>query len=351
MTTFGVDVSNFQAGLSLTSVKSQGYAFCMALATQGNYFTNKYFAAQRDEAKAAGLLFAAYHFLDSRYSAASQADRLASVIGDKSIPIMIDCEPYTAPSGATSKPRLSHCVAFRDACKARGMQVTLLYYPQWWWSQSGQSSLKGWTVVESEYGNNPATTGSQAYPGDTSARWTAFGGVTPTILQFGSQVKLSGYSGGVDANAFRGTIEQLRNLGLFTDWGMEEDDMYTDADRARDELVKDRLTGMFPQRYMLYDATQKEYVAVPEGTAGAIPERGLRQLDGQTINGVTVDSSAKLEVKIDALTSIVGTLANNPDITPEEMKTVINDSVNAAFDARIKDADVNIVVTDPKETP
>src|SRR5437764_15359986 len=101
-TTFGIDICHFQAGLQLANVKHTGYECVIAKATEGRSYRDPSFPSFRDQAKSAGLLFAAYHFLRSDVAIADQAANLAHWIGDKSIPVAIDCEP--TGSGWTSRP-------------------------------------------------------------------------------------------------------------------------------------------------------------------------------------------------------------------------------------------------------
>ena len=51
---------------------------------------------------------------------------------------------------------------------------------------------------------------SVLYPGDDSIRWAAFGGRQPDVLQFTDRALIAGKS--LDANAFRGSPDQLRTL-------------------------------------------------------------------------------------------------------------------------------------------
>lgn len=48
------------------------------------------------------------------------------------------------------------------------------------------------------------------YPGDDNSRWAPFGGKAPDILQFTSQAQVAGKI--LDANAFRGTVDDLKAL-------------------------------------------------------------------------------------------------------------------------------------------
>jgi len=61
------------------------------------------------------------------------------------------------------------------------------------------------------YGSNPVAHYPAAYPGDGSSRWTAYSGQVPVFLQYGSQLTI-GTQPGCDANAYRGTLADLRAL-------------------------------------------------------------------------------------------------------------------------------------------
>jgi GH25 family lysozyme M1 (1,4-beta-N-acetylmuramidase) len=186
-----------------------------AKCTEGQATVDAQYDNFRAQANHAGLLFAAYHYLWSDSPASAQAYNLASHIGDKSIPVMIDCE---AGGGAN----LAKCVAFRDELQQRGIRVSLLYLPHSWWQQIGSPSLATWTVVNANYGVNPAGTGTDLYPGDGSARWDAYGGRVPALLQFGSQCRIDGWPNDLDVDAWRGTLDELKAARLFYDYSLTE---------------------------------------------------------------------------------------------------------------------------------
>lgn len=214
VTTWGIDISNHQEGLAVDRVKDEGYTFVIAKATEGGGFRDKSYPGFRDRAIHSGLLFAAYHFLRSDSPMEAQAQNLAGHIGDKDIPIMIDAE---RTDDGKSRPNLAHVIEFTRACQHRGLKLTMLYLPQWWWNELGRPALPtSFTLVKSDYGKNPAGFGSVIYPGDNSLRWNGYGGDTVDILQFGSRGRLSCYPGkDVDIDAYRGTPEQLAETGIF----------------------------------------------------------------------------------------------------------------------------------------
>lgn len=217
MTVYGVDVSQYQAGLPAAAVKANGYAFIIARALSfpaGQMVVDPAYPAFRAGAKTNGLLFGAYVLFHPSRTPAEQASLLAQVIGDPSIPVMCDWEPDGA------NPSIGYAEACFDACAARGLRVTALYGPRWYENLQGNPLLTGrpWVLVSSSYGADPAGYGSAVYPGDSSPGWTGYGGLTPTLLQFGSQIRLTGYPGPVDADAYRGTLAQLKQANILKDF-------------------------------------------------------------------------------------------------------------------------------------
>src|SRR6516164_9859243 len=58
----GIDVSHFQGSITWPSVKSAGYSFAWAKATEGVTFNDSFFGTNETNAVAAGVLIGAYHF-------------------------------------------------------------------------------------------------------------------------------------------------------------------------------------------------------------------------------------------------------------------------------------------------
>lgn len=214
MTVFGLDVSHYQSGLNLATMKEQGYAFCMAKVTEGGSYVDPSYVTFRDAARKEEVLFAAYHFLRSDVDPGVQAVHCVSNLGDKTIPIMMDIE-----SEGSSSPGYSTIVNFMSAVKKAGGRVSMAYLPRWYWEgRLARVSLLGMTpIVASDYvsGHNYA---SKLYPGGQSSLWNQYGGVVPTIAQFSSNGIFSGYGGTVDVNAYRGSLEMLKTENLFKDY-------------------------------------------------------------------------------------------------------------------------------------
>lgn len=225
VTVFLCDISSNQKGLSIASVKQNGFAGVIARALsfpKGIVEVDASYAGFRDDSKAHGLLFAAYVLIHTYYPAAHQAQLLAQVIGDPSIPVMIDLEPDS------DVPTIEFAAQFFDACAAEGLHAGTLYDPHWYWAQTGSGNLavRPWVLTASDYGANlpgPASSRYETLGGDSSPAWNAYGGLAPVFWQFGSQIVLGADSTGVtvygDADATRHTAADLVSLGVLTDWG------------------------------------------------------------------------------------------------------------------------------------
>lgn len=220
MVSFGVDLSSDNDGVSIADVKAAGFRWVTARAVsypQGVMVADPKYGAWRDEAKALGFPFAAYQMVHTYYSAREQVQHLADVIGDESIPVMIDIEP---DSGS---PTMTHLTAFYDACKVENLRPVSLYLPHWYWSTLNGPSLtvRAWALISSSFGTDQVGTAADRYRaqlGDLGVGWNAYGGLSPVLWQFGSQIRCGAHL--VDADASKHTVADLVRSGLFTDWGV-----------------------------------------------------------------------------------------------------------------------------------
>jgi len=222
MTIYGLDISSFQKGLDLAAVKKQGYSFIIARCVmQGNQRDPEY---QRfmTAAKKNGLLFAAYVFPWTGIHPSNTAAVARGWIGDPSIPIMIDWE-----NDGSSVPSYPFACTLYDELKADGLRPWSIYTYRPYWQARGSHDFRNrpWRLVNASYGTNPRLHGTDAYPGKNASGWNPYGGLTPTILQFGSRIIIDGYNDkpsqagkGIDANAYEGTLASLRKTGMFKDF-------------------------------------------------------------------------------------------------------------------------------------
>ena len=78
----GLDLNHWRPGLDLKSAKQQGIRFIITKATQGDYFFDQTYEPYRDESKAKGLVFGAFHYWDARINPEKQAQYFFDHVGD-----------------------------------------------------------------------------------------------------------------------------------------------------------------------------------------------------------------------------------------------------------------------------
>jgi hypothetical protein len=218
MTLYGTDFSqyneNSQTGkpVPVILLKQQGFSFLSARSSIGTDTDTHYFHF-RNRAHYHKIPFNAYHYVKAGILPHQQAVHCKSVVGN--IPLFVDCE----------EGDWSHSLQFIESCRAVKVNVVALYLPHWRWSELGSPDLTGYVtndlaLIASSYGQNINGYASHVYPGDNAPGWNSYGGKTPTILQFGSRIKLDKWSAGVDGDAYKGNVTQLQKSGLFHTWNV-----------------------------------------------------------------------------------------------------------------------------------
>ncbi|HEU4754012.1 MAG TPA: hypothetical protein VFU47_12960 [Armatimonadota bacterium] len=175
---------------------------------------------------------------------------------------MLDVERYPELVQRGIHPTWATVRAFYDRWRRVEQRVLALYLPRWIWDgHMSRPDLRtvNAPLVASDYGSNPDGSPSAVYKargGDSGRGWSAYGGVVPSIWQYGSNVDCPGASGQTDLNAYRGSYAELR--ALLTG----EDDMaLSDADRKLLEEILDRTRGIDER---VYTALAKGLDAVPD---------------------------------------------------------------------------------------
>lgn len=204
MTLFGVDISNNNDSghntVDINGINLENFSWVEAKVSEGADYRDPDWHRTRDLCNAKGIPVIGYHYVKTGDPDAQVRNWLAN---DGGANAMLDFE---ANSGD-----ISNFWAVFDAFKRAGVTVRLSYIPHWYWQNIGAPDLSGVPgLVASNYvaGSGYA---AQLYPGDNSARWFGYGGVTPAMLQFSSQAIVANLQM-CDVNAFRGTVEQLRAL-------------------------------------------------------------------------------------------------------------------------------------------
>jgi hypothetical protein len=207
VTLFGIDVSNYQAGIDLGAACAEGVEFVIAKTTQGGGYRSPAWPEQRDGARKVGMLLAGYHYVTAD-PAGAQAANCAGWLGDRSIGVALDWEaPGVTPA------RFAEVL---DAFRAAGVAVVLAYVPRWYWAQVGSPDLRqfGVPLWSSRYPTRAAGLPSSIYAGITDATraggWTGYGGRDVALWQFTDRASVANRQ--VDANAYRGTRAELAAL-------------------------------------------------------------------------------------------------------------------------------------------
>lgn len=188
----GIDVSSHQRDIDWPQVAADGFTFAYVKATEGSGFVDTHFAANWEQARAAGLTVGAYHYFTLCSPGAQQAaDFLAAAPPDDSaLPPALDLE-------------------FDGACEER---------PE---AEHAQEEIDVFTaIVEEEWGRRMVIYSSSEWRdhyglpvAGSRPEWLFAEGQRPeqedwSVWQFRFDGSVSGIEGGVDIDVLR--IEELR---------------------------------------------------------------------------------------------------------------------------------------------
>jgi lysozyme len=242
--TFGIDISHHQdLGLDLTQCRRDGIQFVFLKATEGSGFVDREFAANLAEARAAGLLVCAYHYVRYNAPAAAQVANVRRVV-PLDVPVIPDVEAGSGPLSITRE--------VVGLLRAAGYRVPLTYIPRWYWDQIGRPSLAGLPPLwSSRYPDNVVGSLADEWAGVPARYWDGYGGLDVAVLQFTSSARIAGHAP-LDANAYRGTREQLAALLGYT----KEDDPVKQLILVREKGSDAVWVGDFITRRHIADPTE-----------------------------------------------------------------------------------------------
>ncbi|TDW19164.1 lysozyme [Kribbella kalugense] len=198
----GIDVSSHQGNVNWASYWSAGKKFAYVKATEGNYYTNPYFAQQYNGSYNVGMIRGSYHFATPNDSSgANQATYFLAHGGGwskdgKTLPGALDIEynPYGATCyGLSAASMVAWIRDFANTYKARtGRDVPIYTNLDWWSTCTGNSTAFNSTnpLWVAKYASSPGT-----LPG---------GWPFHTIWQYTSSP--------VDSNRFNGDMSRLTAL-------------------------------------------------------------------------------------------------------------------------------------------
>ncbi|MFE2751553.1 glycoside hydrolase family 25 protein [Actinosynnema sp. NPDC059335] len=235
MTVYGVDISNYQAGLTdFGAMVRGGFEFSFVLCSDGDW-KQPHFRRQLDGCRGAGMLVAAYHYQRENVSASRQVQVIAEQV-PPGVPVIIDVEDYSGRGEAG----VNLARAIIAGLRGRGYVVPLVYIPRWYWAAPtdrdkgglGYASLAGlpplWISWYPDYVTRSKESGAAMLPASV---WNGYGGLPVAVAQFTSSGRVPGYSAAVDQNVYRGSRHELAAL-----LGGMEDDMPS-AKEVVDELL------------------------------------------------------------------------------------------------------------------
>lgn len=241
MVAFGLDISHHQdLSLDLARCKREGISFVFIKSSEGSTFTDPEFAANLAEARAAGLMVAAYHYVRSNSTAADQVTRIRQVV-PSDVAVILDVEDG---SGGVALVR-----DLASRLQAAGYRVPLLYLPRWYWQRLGSPSLAGLPPLwSSRYPDRVVGTIADEWAAVPASYWAGYGGLPVAVLQFTSSAVVAGHYP-LDANAFRGSVAELATLlGQEADMNWEQDRRQHNADRWLSAMLtgEDVVTDLQP---------------------------------------------------------------------------------------------------------
>lgn len=299
------DISHHQQGIDLHAVKMQGAAAIIARVGQGagrrtngqTYGTtqDREWVRHRDESRRVGLPLIAYWYTGNLITPEENARLAEAWVGDKAIPWMLDHEDASGDAAM-------YCATVA-AFRARGLRVILGYVPNWYWAGAmGRKSLRcGPPIVNSRYStaNGTADQIYAAAGGDSGNGWINYGDQTTIMWQYTNKAAFAGKL--IDCSAFRGSLPEL--LALIN--GSENDMQPTD-------LVVDPATGQpaLDTNGNTYTYNQAWYYT---------------NLSGWVLR----DGVAELKAQIAAMQAAVAAIANDQDITPDQLSAVVDAAVAA----------------------
>ncbi len=233
---FGVDVSNHQTHFDFEAAAREGFDFAFIKSSQDDNFKDRMLNDHLANARAAGLLVAAYHYQGTGPVERQVETIRAMVRPYDDVPVILDVEEG---SGGVDITR-----ALVDALRAEGYSVPLLYLPRWYWSgHIGSPDLSGlpplWVSWYPDYTTRRKEQGVAMVPASV---WSGYGGLGVEIVQFTSSGAVADYpNGDIDLNAFRGTREELAaQLGGTTGkkgGGAMPNGLFRNADNKDDDRV------------------------------------------------------------------------------------------------------------------
>jgi GH25 family lysozyme M1 (1,4-beta-N-acetylmuramidase) len=198
----GIDVSHWQGTIDWSKVRAAGKKFAFIKASEHTSFVDNKYQTNRSNAKAAGLKVGAYHFARpdlGTTDAYAEADHFIETADWKSGELrpVLDLEDT---GGLSSSALQTWVKAFLQRIYDRtGVRAIIYVSPSFWSSKMGNSSWFAQNGYDILWIAHWTTASSPSVPADN------WGGRGWTFWQYTSDGSVSGISGRVDLNRYKGT--------------------------------------------------------------------------------------------------------------------------------------------------
>lgn len=209
---FGLDVSEWQQGLYLGGVPD--ISFVIARTTDGTHRDRAY-RSHIDDAERAGLVTAAYHYLRAPSEGSSIAQQVAAsleVMGkNHRRPVWIDVE---TSGGTLTATDIMQCKNLYEQAGVRVVGV-YSYIPYWEGRIAGgePDTAQFGAVWVANYPDSRHIPFKQLWNQIPKQKFDyPLGNQKPALWQYSGNAGIPGWGSGVDANAFRGTKDELHRL-------------------------------------------------------------------------------------------------------------------------------------------
>jgi len=196
----GIDVSSWQGEIDWGGVARAGIRYAIVRISDGTY-RDRYFAANWEGARGAGLIRGAYQFFEPDVDPDVQADIVIAAVGrlgPGDLPVTIDVE---APSpGVSARDYTARIHRWVDRVTAGTGRAPIVYTGRYYWDPYVASSdFAGLPLWHAQYT-------SAACP-NINDRWSDW-----AFWQYTSTGSVAGIGGNVDRDRWNGTYEQLQSL-------------------------------------------------------------------------------------------------------------------------------------------
>jgi GH25 family lysozyme M1 (1,4-beta-N-acetylmuramidase) len=319
VTVHGWDSSDFdwsRGSMDLASAYRDGIRFLSHKATEGTSVRHTHYGTVLIRARDAGIpVLGAYHVVRSGPSVTSQVAYLIGYL-DAATPwwrshpnffIQVDLEKWPQDSVSAT----TGC-AFADEVRRATGKYVIVYASR---GQYGNSIPAGCDLWNAAYPSIRSGHYSTLYPGDNGVGWNVYSGRTPVIWQYSSNATI-GTQGGCDANAYRGTLDQLlaltRSGGTPTTSGV----FMALSDLEQRQMFQ-RIEALLYGRDSATDNGSGGRAVEPNGTAAGLKALGVKA-DAIAVKvgapSTMVLSDVQLEALAAAITSHPGNRLGDGDI-------------------------------------